>query len=354
MSRPNKSTLLENLQPGKVLLPPLVIRSHRDRIQRDGLLVDALITAAVPGETTSLQFIVMIRTTSTLDAIHAAASQAKLAAIKNEWPLVQVPYLSTDHAELLSRLDVSGIDLCGNGIICIRDRFYAKQSDRPNKYARSQLVVNPYRGKSALVARTLLTATSWSSLNKLVHAINQGGVSVSQPQVSMAIRSLEAKLLVGRSGGTMQLQDPTRLLDKLGSEWHKSVTGERAAFRINAATAQWANRFSADKDLHWAVTGESSAAKYVVFTQGGPTRIAVSDLALATKLLGGDPEPIPNFADIELLETREPGFFFQARTDETGTRWASQLQVWLELQAGDARQQSAARDIRHQILASIK
>ena len=64
-------------------------------------------------------------------------------------------------------------------------------------------------------------------------------------------------------------------------------------------------------------------------------------------------ESIPSFADLELLETDEPGFFFETSTDENGVRWASRLQTWLELQAGDARQQAAARDMQRQILRGL-
>jgi hypothetical protein len=90
--------------------------------------------------------------------------------------------------------------------------------------------------------------------------------------------------------------------------------------------------------------------RYATFSQGGPRRIAVSSLPLARSLLGGTPEPVPNFADLELMETDEPGFFFSNEIDENGVRWASKLQTWLELQSGDARQQEAARDLRDQIL----
>ena len=107
---------------------------------------------------------------------------------------------------------------------------------------------------------------------------------------------------------------------------------------------------SSNSSLKWAVTGESSVTRHAVFSQGGPRRIAVSDLPLALTLPRGVPEPVPNFADLELIETDEPGFYFANDIDERGVRWASRLQTWLELQSGDARQQDAAQDIRKQIL----
>jgi hypothetical protein len=87
-----------------------------------------------------------------------------------------------------------------------------------------------------------------------------------------------------------------------------------------------------------------------MFSQGGSRKIAVSSLPLAQTLLDGDPESVPSFADVELIETEEAGFFFGNEIDAKGDRWASRLQVWLELQSGDARQQDVAKDIREQIV----
>jgi hypothetical protein len=201
-----------------------------------------------------------------------------------------------------------------------------------------------------LVARKLLTEPVWPSLNKMVRSIEDAGADLSMAQASKAIRALEEELIVVKLGGVIKLQDPMRLLDKLGSEWRKPVIGARKAVRLNEDELSWTNRFSSDTKLRWALTGESSASRYVIFSQGGPRRIAVSDLSSAALLLGGVTEPVPNFADLELFETDEPGFFFETATDERGVRWASRLQTWLELQAGDARQQEAAGDLRCQIL----
>jgi len=106
--------------------------------------------------------------------------------------------------------------------------------------------------------------------------------------------------------------------------------------------------------LKWAVTGESSVKRYAMFSQGGPMRIAVSSLPLALTLLNCIPESVPNFADVELVELEEPGYYFDNKVDEKNVRWASKLQTWLELQAGDARQQDAARDIKTQILKDVR
>jgi len=76
-------------------------------------------------------------------------------------------------------------------------------------------------------------------------------------------------------------------------------------------------------------------------------------LAATLRLIGGIPEPVLNFADVELLETDEPGYYFGNDVDK-GIRWAGKVQTWLELSAGDARQREAAEDIRRQILSEVK
>jgi hypothetical protein len=93
----------------------------------------------------------------------------------------------------------------------------------------------------------------------------------------------------------------------------------------------------------------SSVSRYASFAQGKPLRVAVSDTSRARSLLDATEEQIPNFADIELVESDDPGLYFRSKEDDDGLRWASRLQTWLELQAGDARQQSAARDLRRQL-----
>ena len=99
--------------------------------------------------------------------------------------------------------------------------------------------------------------------------------------------------------------------------------------------------------------GESSVQRYAAFAQGGPRRIAVTNLSQARNALGGSAEAIPNFADIELVQTDEPGYFFINTVDADGMRWASKLQTWLELQAGDARQRQTAEELYEQLTREV-
>ena len=89
---------------------------------------------------------------------------------------------------------------------------------------------------------------------------------------------------------------------------------------------------------------------YATFAQGGPIQIAVSDIQEAEQAITAVPERVPNFANLELIETDSDGYFFSNDVDETGVRWASRLQTWLELRTGDARQQEAASDLISELL----
>ena len=344
--------MLERLEAGSILLPPLVIRSRGVLNRADNRRIDAVIEAGLPGEQSVFRFVVEAKSRPTPEAVQTAAAQAMAAVRENEWPMIQVPYLAPDRLNYLARLGVSGVDLCGNGAVIIPERLYVVRSGQPNKYRDSRPLNNPYRGRSSLVARILLSEPLWPSLSKLIHRINREGTDLSLAQASKAIRALQEELIVRKVGGTIKLQDPARLLDKLGSEW-SPIIRERKAFRLHENEARWASRLSSNTALQWAVTGESSAQQYVVFSHGAPLRIAVSNLSQAESLLSGVPESVIGFADLELLETDEPGYFFETLTDATGVRWASRLQTWLELQSGDARQQAAGRDVKRQVLRGL-
>ncbi len=344
-----ESQMLSRLEVGSILLPPLVVRKFAAESPSGG--VDARIEVGVPGEDTAFRFAVESKANSTPRSVQLAVAQAKAAVRDNEHPMIQIPYLSAERVAELEQQLVSGVDLCGNGVVIVPGRLWLVRTGQPNQYRDSRPLMNPYAGRSALVARMLLTQRRWESLSSLTTAIQERGAAISLSQASKAVRALEEDLIVTKDGGSITLREPLRLLDKLGEGWSRAGVKSREAFRV--AKANWATALSFDNRLRWVVTGESSAARYVTFWQSGPLIIAVSDLSLAKDHLEGEPEPVRSFADIELVETSESGVFFAFETDEKGIRWASRLQTWLELQAGDARQREAAHDLRARLLQEL-
>ena len=364
----SESAMLSRFQVGAVLLPPLIVKSCTVVGGTKGK-ADAFVELVLPGESEGFRFAVEVKARATPQSVQLAMAEARVAAAEGEWPMIYVPFLSSERLAELEREEVSGVDLCGNGVVVVPGRLYVWRSGAPNQYRDSRPLSNPYRGRSGMVARMLLQRPRWESLSELTAAVQASGVELSLPQASKAVQALDEDLMVSKSAGAIILREPLRLLDKLGSEWRtlrqigrrdaggggsaKIPSGSpmslRPSLRLPAGT-DWARALSSDPSLQWAVSGESSATRYAMFSQGGPRRLAVSSVSRAIPLLGGTLEPVPNFADVELMETEEPGFFFSNETDENGIRWASRLQTWLELQSGDARQQDAAKDLRELII----
>jgi hypothetical protein len=346
-----EQSMLSRLSPGSILLRPLEIVSSSLEQQEDR--ADARLNARIPGEPELYRFVVESKTRATPQIVQGAIAQVRTYQKAGECPLIQVPYLAPERLEELAQAGVSGVDLCGNGVIVISGRIYVLRTGADNQYPDSRPLNNPYRGRSAMVARMLLREPVWDSLSALAAAINARGTSLSLPQVSKAVQAMAEDLVLANDGSRVRINDSLRLLDLLGKEWRRPVTRSRVSLRLPGRKLE-AGKLSAEPLIKWTITGESSVTRYTTFSQGGPQRIAVSSLALALRFLGGTVEPVPNFADVELIESEEPGYYFDNETDGSGVRWASPLQTWLELQAGDARQRDAATDIRQRILNGTK
>lgn len=352
--------LLKRLTPGTVLLRPLQIKSATPEFQTANGYADAGIELAFPDEPERFPFLVEAKTQNTPLAIHNAIAEVRryVAAYKTSdrkpYPMIFVPYLSPERLDDLEREQISGVDMCGNGLIIVPGRLYILRRQYPNRYSQPKPLNNPYAGRSSLVARMLLKQPTWNSLNDLVSAIKLANGEISKPQASKAISALEEDLIVWKNGLTISLKEPALLMDKLGQAFEKPTPRRQQALRLPPGT-DWGSALSRESSLkNWAVTGESSVGQYTMFAQAGPRQVAVSDLMRAIQQLPCTPEPVPNFADIELLEIDDAGIYYQTKIDEKNVRWASRLQTWLELQAGDARQQDAARNIREQILKGTK
>lgn len=345
-------SMFDRLREGEVLLAPLVVRSCSVPDGRDKV-PDARIDVSLPQETNVYRFVVESNLRSTPEVVRNAMYQAKSAQQPGEWPLIQVPFLSPDRIEELERGGVSGVDMCGNGIVVVPDRLYVMRTGAPNRYPDTRPLNNPYRGRSAMVARMLLTRPRWESLSELADATEAAGCKVSMAQTSKTVQALKEDMIVSKSKTAITLSNPLSLLDRLGSEWRQLVSPRRQFLRL-PPNSEWARALESNPQLQWSLTGEASVKRYTMFAQSGPRRIAVSNLSLALPLVGGVPEKVPNFADVELVETNEPGYYMGNEIAEDGVRWANKLQTWIELQAGDGRQRDAAGDLREQLLREVK
>ncbi|HBJ37253.1 MAG TPA: hypothetical protein DDZ51_21355 [Planctomycetaceae bacterium] len=341
--------MLAHLRPGEPLLPPLVIRKFDRPNDRE---IDALVDVSFPTDLATERFSVECNTRSTPEVFRKAIRKASDNAARFEsHPMVFLPYLSPEKLAKLEELAVSGIDLCGNGFIYVPNRMCVARTGNPNLYPDSRPIANPYRGRSSLVARMLLNHPHWDSLGQLTEAIKKEtqtkGLSLSQ--VSKTIAAFAEDLIVTKTGNQIALTDPVRLLDNLGSEWRRRSSLNRHAYRSSHAKLDLRELVSVD-ELAWSLSGESSAPRYCTIAQGGPVQLIVNNLKLAESTLSLIPESVPSFADIVLMESEEDEYYFANERDEAGVRYASRVQTWLELNAGDARQRETAKDLYQTII----
>lgn len=356
-------SILEYLLKTKDLLPPL----QRDSVLTDGegfSGADGMLTAYLRSNPLEqFLFLMKVKSRSTPQVIHSAIHQIKSYHQKKGdpemHPMIVVPYLAEARLEELEEAEVSGIDLCGNGIINIQDRLFIYRTGKENLYPESRPVSNPFQGKTAMVARVFFTnpvfpseKTKFDTLGQLHEAIVEGGVEISLSQVSKAVSALEEERLIGSQGRSIYILDPDQILEHLALAW-KPVVKRKVYLRFGGGLSERMgalSKLNKSSTLKWAITGESSVCHHTPFAQGGPFRVAVSNVKEAMHLSGGAEEAVPNFADLELIESDEPGYFFQNKID-SDLRWASLLQTWIELNKGDARQQDAAQAVRNQIIA---
>lgn len=345
--------MLDRLRSSEPLLPPLVIRHASFEFDR---AIDALLEIAFNGAAEIERFNVACKTRSTKEDFRNATEQAADHARRlGSHPLIFLPYLSAERLAELERMAVSGIDLCGNGIVYVPNRICVVRTGGPNRYPDSRPVANPFRGRSGLVARMLIEKPNWETLRGLTEAIEKQtqlkGPSLSH--VSKTISAYAEELLVIKERNTIRLVDPIRMLDHIGKNWRLHPSGRSRFYRSSKGLLKL-SRLSDSAKLAWSLTGESSATRYCTIAQGGPLKVAVSDLKLAESQLSLTPESVPSFADIVLIETQDDAVFFANEQDDDGVRYASRIQTWLELHAGDARQRETAKDLYQSIIKATK
>jgi len=352
-------SIIEYLLQTRDLLPPL----QRESVltEDEGLAgADAMLTAFLRGQPMEqFLFLIEIKSKSNPQIVQSAIHQIKAShAKKNDpgmHPMIVVPYLAEERLQELEEAGVSGIDMCGNGIINIPGRLSIFRTGNENQYPESRPVRNPFQGKTAMVARAffaepvfLSEKTKFDTLGALQQAVVAGGIDISLSQVSKAVSALEEERLIGSQGRAIYILDPDRIMERLAVFWKPQV--KRRFYLKHSERLSALKKLTQHSSLKWAITGTSSVSHHTPFAQGGPIQVAVSKASEAIKLLEGKEESVPSFADLELLETDEPGHFFENQIDVGGIRWASLLQTWIELKNGDARQQDAARAVQDQIL----
>ncbi len=98
-------------------------------------------------------------------------------------------------------------------------------------------------------------------------------------------------------------------------------------------------------------TGTASVSPYAVMQRGPVLSVYCTESEALLKRAGGT--ATDRFPNIEIFDADEPFFYFDSRTEQ-GFRWASPVQAYLELMAGDKRDRETAEQVRDLILNHIR
>lgn len=265
-------------------------------------------------------------------------------------PMIVVPYLSEDALKTLQSRLVSGLDLCGNGIVIAPGKFWLRNAGSANQFKSSLPLRNVFRGTSSLVGRCLLLRESFETLAELQDfAVSlmpsvfreRNDTILSKGTVSKVVQNLEEERIVTREKTRVRLSSRERLLDQLESN-HRKGHGKTVLGKSPFAPEKvWSEL--ADSQMLYVATGVGSASRYGLISGLDRQQLYVEDLSKASELLSIEPTRL--FPTVELIEEKSPVPYFDARVMGSESL-ASPIQTWLELSAGDPRERIAAQQLR--------
>ena len=157
---PTESDLLQWLrQLGDGFRPvtvTLVKENYRGTGGRKTTEVDALVE--IRWRRKKYRFAAELKALSTPKSLDSAVLQIRRASERlGLYPLVVTTYLSQDNLQSLEREGISGLDLCGNGVVVVPGELLLWRSGAANKYPRGTAIQNVYCGNSSLITRAAMT-----------------------------------------------------------------------------------------------------------------------------------------------------------------------------------------------------
>jgi hypothetical protein len=357
---PTEREMIEQLRMGRVSLPPLSFRLLKGRPQTGGnLRFDALVEAS--WDKGIAKFAVECKSLSTPKAFRDGLNLLKTSSLpKGCWPLLFVPFLSDGQLQELEREKISGIDLCGNGVVVVPETFAVFRSGEKNRFTSSAPIKNIYRKNSSMVGRVFLFRGGYETVqdvraeinrrNPLVKRWNKKAMSLST--VSKALKTLQEDLIISRKD-TIRLLQSDKLLQKLSENYAPPNIKERIRLKVPEGIGTIGDLLRIESQtlgLPLVATGMSSVGRYAVMQRGDLLSVYCPRLDILLERLSGSQSD--RFPNLELIETEDETVFFDGRQEENFW-WASPVQVYLELMAGDKRDQETAEQVKSYIINNL-
>jgi hypothetical protein len=357
---PTEREMIEQLRRGKVSLSPLSFRLLESAPVAGGnLRFDALVETS--WRKSIAKFAVECKSLSTPKAFQDGLNRLKISSLpKGYLPLLFLPFLSQRQLQELEQEGISGIDLCGNGVVVVPGMFAVFRTGEKNRFSSSAPIKNIYRRNSSMVGRVFLFRTGFETVQEICSEINRRNMlvnrwdkkSMSLSTVSKALKTLGEDLIIARND-TIRLLQPDRLLEKLSDNYAPPTIKERVRLKISeeaGAIGELLMKLSQALGLPLVAAGTSSAGRYAVMQRSDLLSVYCPRLeTLLERLPGSQADRFPN---LELIETEEETAYFDAR-QEGDFWWASPVQVYLELMAGDKRDQETAEQVKSYIMKNL-
>jgi hypothetical protein len=357
---PTEKEMIEQLRRGKVSLPPLSFRFLEGEPEAGGnRRLDALVEASWLDNTT--RFAVECKSLWTPKAFQDGLNLLKsLSLPKGCRPMLFLPFLSERQLMELEQEGISGIDLCGNGVVVVPGIIAVFRSGGKNRFSSSATIKNIYRKNSSMVGRVFLFHPGYDTVQEICSEINQRNMLVnswdkrpmSLSTVSKALKTLEEDLIVERKGAIRLLQSD-KLLEKLRENYLPPKIKERVRLKVpeeSGTLQEVLVKQSQELGLPLVASGTSSVVQFAVMQRGDLLSLYCPRLEMLLERLSGSQSD--RFPNLELLETEDETAYFDAR-QEGKFWWASPVQVYLELMAGDKRDRETAEQVKSYIMKNL-
>lgn len=270
--------------------------------------------------------------------------------------MISTPYLSEEQLRVLESQQVSGIDLCGNGVIILPDRILVYRTGNPNKYPSSAPIRNVYRGTSSIVARAFFVRPQYETSQELLDEIVARGGAVTPSTVSTVCSSLADDLIIERvrRGRTTRLRllQPDKLLERLAANYDAPKPSRRFTGKLTRNEEDFEKTlidWKSDTSERVIRTGATSCGRYATMAREPIARYYCTDLTGLVKHLGESLRETERFPNIQFLETDDTFAYFDPRDDID----ASPIQAYLELMSGDKRERETAEQIRQLLIKDL-
>ena len=358
---PTEREMIEQLRRGEVSLLPLSFRFLEGAPVAGGnLRFDALVEAS--WRESIAKFAVECKSLSTPKAFQDGLNLLKSFSLPEGYrPMLFLPFLSELQLQELEREGITGIDLCGNGVVVVPGMFAVFRSGEMNRFSSSASIKNIYRKNSSMVGRVFLVRSIYDSVQEICAEINRRNVLVNRwnkkpmslSTVSKSLKTLEEDLIVERKG-IIRLQQPDKLLEKLSENYVPPEIKEQVRLKVSEGSGtirELLLKQSQELDLPLVAKGTSSVAQFAVMQRGDVLSVYCPRLEMLLEQLSGSQSD--RFPNLELVETDDETVYFDAR-QEGDFWWTSPVQVYLELMAGDKRDRETAEQVKSFLLAHLE